>query len=182
MNAGCATPIPWETLVDYWAGELASAEAGAVEEHLFGCATCTAEAARVSDVTETLRAAIPPAVSRRKVEELRARGLGVRENAFSPGDRRDVVFTPETDFLIHRLGGLDLTDAERVSVRIHSESSGERISEMESAPFERDEGAVLIACQRHYAAAPPDTVFDVSIHAQGGQVRTATYMIMHRFG
>ena len=48
-------------------------------------------------------------------------------------------------------------------------------------PFEREEGAVLVACQRHYASLPPDTVMEVSIHAPGEAARTATYTILHQF-
>ena len=89
----CAHPIPWATLVDYWAGELDEAETAALEEHLFGCADCTATSARVAAVTEAVREALPPVVSRARVDRLRARGLRVRENAFRPDERSEVDFT-----------------------------------------------------------------------------------------
>jgi hypothetical protein len=38
-----------------------------------------------------------------------------------------------------------------------------------------------VACQRHYAGLPPDTVMAVSIHAPGAPPQTATYTILHRF-
>jgi anti-sigma factor RsiW len=182
MSSACDSRIPWDTLVDYWAGDLAPGDEDTVEQHLFECAACTAEAARVASVTETLRAALPPVVSRRRLEELRARGMRIRENAFAPGDRREVQFAADADLLVHRLAGLDLTGATRVSFRITAESSGAAISEIDDAPFEEGEGAVLVACQRHYASLPHDTVFDVSIHVPGQAARTATYTILHRFG
>ena len=37
----CANPIAWATLVDYWAGDLNDAETAVVDEHLFGCESCT---------------------------------------------------------------------------------------------------------------------------------------------
>ena len=43
------------------------------------------------------------------------------------------------------------------------------------------EGAVLVACQHHYAALPHDTVMTVSVHAPGAPPRTATYTILHRY-
>ena len=181
MSGGCVSPIPWATLVDYWAGDLPAPEEDAVEEHLFGCASCTTEAARVAGVTETIRGAIPPVVSRRRVEEMRGRGARVRENAFLPGDRREVVFGADTDLLIHRLSGLDLARAGHVTFRIRVESTGELMTEVEDAPFERSEGVVLVACQRHYASLPADTRMEVDIHAPGEPVRTATYTILHKF-
>jgi hypothetical protein len=182
MTVACASPIAWETLVDYWAGELPPGEADAVEEHLFACATCTAASCRVAAVTETLRAAVLPAVTRRRLDALRARGHRIDENGFSPGERREVDFAPDTEFLVHRLEGLELEDAERVSFRIVAESTGEPISELEAVPFEPAEGAVLIACQRHFASLPPDTVFDVFVHTTSGAIRTAKYTILHRYG
>lgn len=177
----CANPIAWATLVDYWAGDLDGVATAAVEEHLFGCADCTAVAARVAAVTETLRTAIPPVISRAQVERLRRRGAQVRENDFAPGERREVPFPTDADLLIHRLTGLDLTSAERVDFRITQESTGALITVFDDAPFDRSAGAVLVACQRHYAAMPHDTVMSVSIHAPGAPPRTATYTILHRF-
>jgi anti-sigma factor RsiW len=177
----CGNPVEWATLVDYWAGDLDDQEMVALEEHLFGCAACTATSARVAAVTETLRAALPPLILRRQVELLRARGARVRESNFAPGERREVQFSPDTDLLIHRLGGLDLTSAERVGFRITQESTGALVAAIESAAFDPAEGAVLVACQRHYASLPHDTVMTVSIHAPGESPRTATYTLLHRF-
>ena len=177
----CANPIAGDTLVDYWAGDLDETETAAVDEHLFGCADCTASSARVAAVAQALRAEIPSVVLRAAVERLRARGTRIRENGFAPGDRREVEFGADAELLIHRLGGLDLTGAERIDLRITSESTGALVSDLEAVPFDRAEGAVFIACQRHYAALPHDTVMSLSIHATGAPPRTATYTILHRF-
>lgn len=179
--SACSAPLPWDTLVDYWASALPATEAEAVEEHLFGCAGCTEQASRVAAITEALRTAIPPAVTRRRVERLRAEGVAVREHAFAPGERRDVLFERDTALLVHRLGGLELESATRVGLRIVSESTGERMVELDSVPFERAEGAVLIACQRHYAALPHDTVFELSIERAGGAVEQASFTVLHHF-
>jgi anti-sigma factor RsiW len=177
----CSNPVAWATLVDYWAGDLADDETAAVEEHLFECADCTAAAARVAAVTETVRAALPVVISRGHVDRLRARGAHVRENDFTPGDRREVPFPADADLLLHRLSGLDLTNAERVDFRITQESTGALVVAVDDVPFDPAEGAVLIACQRHNAALPHDTVMAVAIHAPGAPTRTATYTILHRF-
>src|SRR5262245_3490528 len=97
----CANPIAGGTLVDYWAGDLDEAGTAAVDEHLFGCADCTAASARVAAVAQALRAEIPSVVLRSAVERLRARGTRLRENRFVPGDRREVEFA-DAELLIHR--------------------------------------------------------------------------------
>lgn len=177
----CANPIAWATLVDYWAGDLDDAETARIDEHLFGCGDCTAESARVAAVTQALRAAIPMVLLRSAVDRLRARGARVRENGFTPGDRREVDFAADTELLIHRLGGLNLAGAERVDLRITSESTGAVVSTVDGVPFDPAEGAVFVACQRHYVELPHDTVMSVSIHAAGAPPRTETYTILHRF-
>jgi anti-sigma factor RsiW len=181
----CANPIAWPTLVDYWAGDLNDAETAVVDEHLFGCADCTAASARVAAVAQALRSAIQSVVLRSTVERMRARGTRIRENGFAPGDRREVEFSAEAELLIHRLGGLDLTDAERVDLRVTAESTGALVAAVEDVPFDPTEGALFIACQRHYADLPHDTVMSVSIHPAGAAAdappRTATYTILHRF-
>lgn len=176
----CPNPIPSATLVDYWAGDLTAAETDRVDEHLFGCGACTEAAARVASVTETVRDLLPPAVSRARLNRLRATGLRLREGVFLPGERRQVVFDQETDLLIHRLAGLNLAGADHVSLQIVVESTGERLVDLDAVPFERDEGAVLIACQRHFASLPPDTRFEVAVHAATGVTRAA-YSILHQF-
>jgi hypothetical protein len=134
----------------------------------------------VSAVVEALRAFIPPIVSRTKLETLRARGLRIEENTFLPGQRQSVVFAPEIDLLIHRLTGFDLSNAERVRVAVLVESTGDLLFEDPNAPFDPNEG-VLVACQRHFAALPPDTVFEVRAIEVSGAERKAVYTIPHVF-
>jgi anti-sigma factor RsiW len=181
----CANPLAWATLVDYWAGDLNDVETADVDEHLFGCSVCTAASARVAAVAQALRSAIPAVVLRSTVDRMRARGARIRENHFAPGERREVEFSADAELLIHRLGGLDLTGAARIDLRITAESTGALVSAVDAVPFDPAEGAVFIACQRHYADLPHDTVMSLSIHpagaAPGAPPRTATYTILHRF-
>jgi predicted anti-sigma-YlaC factor YlaD len=176
----CTSPVPVEALVRYWAGDLASAELERIDEHLMSCEVCSAESARLSAVVEALRAFLLPAVSRDKLERLRAQGRRITENTFLPGARQQLVFSSEVDLLIHRLAGLDLTRVENVSLTIRSESTGQVMFEEASVVFDAHEG-VLIACQRHYAALPPDTVFELRARDASGAEQTAVYTILHVF-
>jgi hypothetical protein len=181
VAAACATPVASEQLVDYWAGDLPQAETERIDEHLFGCAACSGESERVARIAQALRDAVPAVVTEEQVRELRARGLVVEENQFAPGLRREVAFAPHVDILIHRLGGLDLARAERVHVSVWIESSGAVLFEDHFAPFDREHGAVLIACQRHFASFPPDVAFDVRTHDDSGAQSLATYLVPHRY-
>jgi hypothetical protein len=177
----CAAPVPWETLVAYWAGDLAEGDEAALEEHVMGCATCAAESARVAAVTETLRGITPPVVTRATLAKLRARGARIDEHTMAPGEEKTVPMPRGVDFLIHRLGGLDLTGADRVRFMLRVESTGRVLVTIDEAPFDRDEGAVLVACQRHYAALPPDTRAEVTVRDASGAERVTSYLIVHVF-
>ena len=181
MSAPCTEPIAWGHLVDYWAGDLDGAESDRVEEHLFACEACTAESARVARVAQAFHTAIPAVVGADELQELRARGLIVEENSVAPGTRRDAIFRPGVDILIHRLHGLDLALAERVQLSIRIESTGAVLFEDHFAPFDRARGEVLVACQRHFSSLPPDVVFDVRAHDPAGGVSLTTFTVPHVF-
>jgi hypothetical protein len=176
----CSRPIAWEELVAYWAGDAAPADVVRIDEHLMGCGPCSAESARLFSVVEALHAFVPPVVTRAKLESLRARGLRIEENTFAPDQKRSAVFASGIDLLIHRLAGLDLSNAMRVGVTVRVESTGDVLFEDPSVSFDPREG-VLIACQRHFATMPPDTVFEVRVIEASGSERMAVYTIPHVF-
>lgn len=178
--AACATPIPWEELVAYWAGELDEREVDRLDDHLIGCRTCSAESARVSAVTEALRAMTPPIIDHARLATLHARGHQIRDNVVEPDQRNTVVFGAETDFLIHRLH-VDLSLATRVEVQVTVEETGAVLLAEPSVPFDRDSGEVLIACQRHFASFPPNILVVVHAHDAAGGETVTRYPLPHVF-
>jgi hypothetical protein len=181
MSATCSTPVAWEELVAYWANDLDSAVVDRLDEHLIGCETCTAESARASAVIAALRTIIPSFVDHARIEALRARGLRVAENPIRPGSRTPVVFGANTDLLVHKLGGLDLTNAANVGITISVEETGHVIVDEPTIPFDRDSGEVLIACQTHFVSFPKNIVAEVRTRDKTGAERTARYVIPHIF-
>ena len=183
MSAGkttCATPIASEELVAYWADELDAEAVERLDEHLMGCATCSAESARVSAVTAALRAMIPPIIDHARLDSIRAAGHVIRDNVLAPDVRRPAIFDASTDFLMHRLQ-LDLSRATKVEVRVSVEESGATLLVEPSAPFDRDSGEILIACQRHFVNFPPNIVVEVHAHEAQGPATVARYPIPHVF-
>ena len=177
----CGTPLGWEELVAYWAGDLPAARTDAIDEHLMGCGPCSEVSARVAAITETLRRLIPPVIDHAHLARLRAGGARIAENPVLPGERRTVVFPSGVDLLIHRLGGLDLSEARSVSVTVLAETTGEVLMADPRAPFDPASGEVLIACQRHFSTMPADIVVDVRAFDAAGAQRRALYPLPHRF-
>jgi hypothetical protein len=169
------------TLADYWAGDLATAEQDAADEHLMGCQACTRLSASVAALADALREMIPPVITPEALAKLAARGLRIVENPMQPGERLEAHFPNAADLLLHRLGGLELGAATRVDFTLRVEGTGEVILTIEDAPFDREHGAVLIACQKHFAHLPPDNVAEVRVWNAGGEESVATYGIRHRW-
>ena len=161
----CASPIPYEQLVALWAGELADAEAEAVDAHLFACDECALASQRLGALVSGLREVLPPVISHAQRDRLIARGQRLRLTDVEAGrDPVDAVFSPDVDLLVHVLHG-DFTAAERVDVEILL-PQGDTLTRLLSVPFDRARGELLIACQRHYEQlGPGDPVFRVHVHA-----------------
>jgi hypothetical protein len=180
MSTPCAYPITWETFVAYFAGDLPSAIEAATEEHLMGCSACAALGDRVASITEAIRRTLPPVVGPEDLARLRARGARLKENPVQPGERSSAVFSQDVDVLLHQLGGLDLTNAERVALRIRPEESDEHFFAADSVPFDPASSQVVIACSPHYAVFPPNIVAEIHVH-RGDAVTRHAYTLRHRF-
>jgi len=114
----CASPLSWETLVDWWAGDLDEAAGSSVEEHVLGCEVCSAVASRVAATAEALRTMVPPVVGPERLAGLARAGVRILENPIAPGQTSDFHFPRNTDLAVHVLGGLLLRSGARVEVTI----------------------------------------------------------------
>ncbi len=179
--SGCTSPVGWEALVEYWAGDLPAADEAALEEHVMGCAACSAESARVAAITESFRAMIPPVLTRAMVDALRAKGRDVRESSYAPEERRATHLPRDFDLFIFHLTGIDLTRAASVELRLLDETSGAPLLVNPSVPFDADAGEVLLCCQPHFARLPPDMIAEVHVHDGQGSEHVSRYTILHRF-
>ena len=175
----CKAPISWEELVSYWAGDLTPSEVDRLDEHLLGCAACSAESARVAAVAQALRTFVPPVVTREALGYLRAQGLRIEEDQFLPGQRKGVLFRADVDLMILRLAGLDLSQATQVRLTVRAESTGQVLTEEQSVPFDSD--GVLVACQRHFVSAPHDILFEVRAVSASGAEQSGIYTVPHVF-
>lgn len=181
MTQPCASARKWDELVAWASADLDAEAEDALELHLMGCAECNAHAARALAVMEALRRLPRPIIERAEIEQLRAEGVRIVENIVVPGSRVEAAFAEDTDLLIHVLSGLELADAQTVSVTVGCESTGEVFFAQPEAPFDRERGEVLIACQRHFAIYPPDVTFDVTVRGAAGEERQTRYVVPHAF-
>ena len=174
----CGSPFSWETLVDWWAGDLDEVRMSAVEEHLLGCEACSGVASRVAATAEALRTMVPPVIGPDRLEGLVRAGVRILENPIAPGQTSDFHFPRNVDLAVHVLGGLVLGAAARVEVTLRSLATGHVLGHVEEAPFDARRGAVYLACQRDYAQLDHDLVAEVRV---AGDQSAAEYTILHHF-
>ena len=178
----CASPVPFGRLVDLWAGELPEPEAASVEEHVFACEACGCVYERLGALVGRLREAVPPVISSERLARLRAAGRRVVVTPVTPDVDARARFAPGLDYLVHALQA-DLAGAERVDVEV-LHPSGETFLVVEGAPFDRDKGEVLIACQRHYEHLRPagtDPTFCVHAWKDGQRGLIGRYLVIHEW-
>jgi Putative zinc-finger len=175
----CKAPISWEELVRYWAGDLTASEVDRLDEHLMGCAACSAESARVAAVAQAVRTFIPPVLTHETLGHLRAQGVRIQEDDFLPGQRKGALFPANVDLLVLRLTGLDLSQAKQVGITVRAESTNQMLTDEPNVPFGAD--GVLVACQRHFVNAPHDILFEVRALSASGAEQSAIYFVPHVF-
>jgi hypothetical protein len=179
----CLAPVPYETLVALWAGELEAGESERVEEHLFGCDACAAASDRLGKLVAGLRQIIPPVISHDHRDRLSASGLRLRHTPVQAGVDAEAHFTSDVDLLVHVLK-VDLTGAERVDVDLLDPQGVARL-QLAHVPFDARAGEVLIACQRHYqheGSLTSDPVFQVKVYAGGVPRPPSRYFVRHHWG
>jgi anti-sigma factor RsiW len=110
MKAPVCERIALADLTDYAAGELAEAEATAIEEHLFSCADCSARAAEFNGLVHAIRPAVRSAdvggfVTDAVLNRLAREGMRVRTFALSPGAIVPCAVWDDDELMVLRLRG-----------------------------------------------------------------------------
>ena len=109
MMASCNAPIPEETLLDYWARDLADGdETDRVEEHLFACADCSARLHHLAAIgtglaTLVRQGRVSGIVSRAILNRLQRDGVHVRMFSLVPGETVPCAVFPGDDLVVTAL-------------------------------------------------------------------------------
>ena len=147
MSRSCAAPVPFAALIEYWLGEPGAEAEERIEEHLLGCAHCSAELEALAELGQGLRAtfekgAIHAVISVPFLATMKERGMRLREYPVSPGESVHCTITAADDAVIGRLKA-PLAGLGRVDVVIMDEG-GVPLFRFDDVPFDPATGEVLI--------------------------------------
>jgi hypothetical protein len=144
----CKEPIGFETLVAYWLGELGPEQDAPLEEHLFGCAGCSARLEELAALAAGIRAVVRQGrvaamITAPFLEALRRQGLRIREYRVAAGGRADCTLRADDDAVVGRMQA-PLAGVKRVDALKRLEVGGEvREERVEDVPFDPAAGEVL---------------------------------------
>jgi hypothetical protein len=170
------------TLLAYWLGELDEAQESELEMHYLGCDECAARLAEVESLASGVRrafvagrlgAVITPAF----VEQLRARGLRIREYRVACNGSVNCSVAPEDEVLLSRLA-VALEGVKRVDAHISSELGEMRL---EDVPFDPASGEVVMAPSIELIRTLPShrRVFRLLAVDEGGERLLGEYTFNH---
>lgn len=181
-DSGCQQ-VAFADLVDYAAGALPPAEADAIEEHLFACATCSARAAEVDALGRAVRAAARSAdiggfVTDDILNQLARDGVRVRTFALTPGAIVPCAVWADDELMVLRLRG-DFRDARAftLSRRVAGQDVGHTTGQVTASAH----GEILFvdpaAVIRQLPAAEVELL--LVAHERGDDRVAGTYTLVH---
>jgi hypothetical protein len=123
----CQSPLPFASLVDYWAGDLPEEEQARVEEHQFACATCAERLESIGELTRGIaavakrRGGFAFSLTASMVKKLEEHGLVMRYYRARPGDVVPCTVGPDDDLMVTWLDA-DFAGVERVDLALYNEA------------------------------------------------------------
>jgi hypothetical protein len=184
MMPSCNAPIPDETLLDYWARDLADGdETDRVEEHLFACGDCSARLHDMASLGSGLAALahqgrVTGIVSRTLLNRMQRDGVQVRLYSVVSGETVPCAVFPADDLVGAALRA-DFSGADAVTLSVTGPGDSP-ISEVDDVPVSRLETELLWVLPAAVVRQMPSMQLRLTL-ASVGATRTVlgTYVLDH---
>jgi hypothetical protein len=145
-NPPCVAPLGTQQLLAYWLDELDEREAETTEQHVFGCAECSAALERIVALAEGTRkllgqGEIASVLSPSFVQRMKAAGLRIREYRLQPHTSVNCTVTPEDDLVLAHLHA-SLEDVKRLDAIVEYVEAGVK-TRLVDLSFNASDGEVV---------------------------------------
>jgi len=184
MMPRCSTPIPDETLLDYWARDLSEGdETGRVEEHLFACGDCSSRLHHMASLgtavaTLARQGRVSGTLSRALLNRLQRDGVHVRLYSLLPGETVPCAAFPGDDLLVASLRA-DFSGVDAVTLVVTGPGDSP-MSEVDEVPVSGPEGEVLWAMPGAVVRQMPSMRLRLTLVSAGAtRAELGTYVLDH---
>lgn len=163
----CRSPIVFSELVEYWLDETDAAAEARIDEHLLGCAHCSARLGEIAGLAagtreSFLQGAVGMFLTTAFVARLAGRGLRIREYRVPQNGSVNCSVAPADDVVISRLQA-PLAGVARVdAVTYHAGAEPEILRDV---PFDAHSGEVIFATAMRRVRALPTCTHRVRLIA-----------------
>jgi hypothetical protein len=176
----CPAPIAFAEIVDYWAGDLASADEDRIEEHVFSCAGCARELAAAEALTRGIAAVaregrLHSVVTDAILNRLAADGVRIRTYTLEGEAIVPCAVWADDDLVVSRIRG-DFTAVDSVTI-VTRQSSGEEIGRLSEVAVQPGQREILNAFSAAHLRKLPATRVHVTV--TGGERTLAEYTLEH---
>lgn len=139
---------PLAKLIDYWLGELDAADEAQLEEHIFGCAECSAGLQHVAQLAQGIKRVaregrVVTILTPSFIKRLQDSGVRVRAYRMDPGGSVLCTVTPDDDRVVAYLHA-PLEDVHRLDLVLHDDTEGYSLR-LEDLAFERATNEVVLS-------------------------------------
>ena len=184
MMPSCNAPIPDETLLDYWARDLADGdETDRVEEHLFACGNCSAHLHDIASLGAGLAALahqgrLTGIVSRTLLNRMQRDGVHVRLYSVASGETVPCAVFPADDLVVAALQA-DFSAADAVTLSVMGPGDSP-IGEVDDVPVSRLASELLWALPAAVVRQMPSMRLRLTLASVGAtRAVLGTYMLDH---
>ena len=184
MMQNCRTPIPDETLIDYWTRDLADEGAtDRVEEHLFACGDCSARlhslAALGAGLARLVRLGrVAGIVSRGLLNRMQRDGVHVRMYSLLPGETVPCGVFPGDDLVVVAMAA-DFSGAEAVTLSVTGPGNSP-MSEIDDVPVSGMDRELLWATPASAVRQLPSIRVQLTLRSAGAtRTLLGTYALDH---
>jgi anti-sigma factor RsiW len=180
MTPSCDANVSDERLLDYWAGDLASAESDELEAHLFVCPACVERLERLAALgtgvaTLVRQGRISGIISRATLNRMQRDGVHVRMYALSPGETVPCAVFPDDDVVVVALRA-KLSGVPSVRLRVTAPDASV-IGEVEDTPVATGADEILWATPGAFIRRLPSA--RVRLELSVGERVLADYTLDH---
>lgn len=147
-DSPCPAPVAFETLIEYWLGDLAAPKTERIDEHIILCGQCAAKLGEIAGLSQGIRAVfrkgdVRVILTPNFLERLIGRGIRIRQYRCSLNGSVACTVAPEDELLVGRLDA-PLSGVTRLDV-LSRRSCDDAEHRLFDIPFDARSNEVIVA-------------------------------------